>query len=617
MCGVAGYIGPRIDGLAERMIASLRHRGPDGEGVLTRDGLVLCHTRLAIVDLSEHGAQPMERLDGRIAVSFNGEIYNYEELRSAITCKGYRFTGHSDTELLPFGFAAFGAEFFRRLDGMYAFALHDARDSSVYLVRDHFGIKPFYYAVTRNGLVFSSSARTVALHPDVDSGLDEGAIRDFLQFRYVPSGKSFYRGVQTLPPGHQACWRDGKLTITEFWQPRRREPKRGRSADQWVQELDEAFSTSVRQQLRSDVPVGIFLSGGIDSAAVMHYATRHAPAAPTAFTFAIGDDHDETDVAREISASVGAEQVVVRMPANRPLDRLVDAVACMDVPVGDAIILPTYLLCEAAARQRKVVLTGEGADELFGGYIHVPVLRMLSRLAAAGPLLRPLAPLLKLAPIGLLDPLFQYQASLGIQGRAKVAALVGAIGRSGAAARLATSVIDDDQLLEGTSLAAASYGDADLTFEGLLLDGVRSWLPYQILNKMDQLSMAHGLEARVPYLAPRVYDLLLEVPDELLLKRGQNKVLLRELLKREQLSMFGRKKHAFHLPLESLYRNELEELARTWLSTDAARRHGIVKPAFVESRLQLLRNRDFLASKQLVVMIVLHMWLDADKGLRA
>ena len=346
----------------------------------------------------------------------------------------------------------------------------------------------------------------------------------------------------------------------------------------------------------------------------MHYAARHAPAAPKAFTFAIGDDHDETDVAQEISASVGAEQVVVRMPSNWPLDRLVDAVACMDVPVGDAIILPTYLLCEAAARQRKVVLTGEGADELFGGYIHVPV-SMLSRLAAAGPLLRPLAPLLKLAPVGLLDPLFRYQASLGIQGRAKVAALVGAIGRSGAAARLATSVIDDDQLLEGTSLASASYGDADLTFEGFARR--RAQLA-AVPDSQQDGSAEHGAWAggACSLLAPRVYDLLLDVPGELLLKRGQNKVLLRELLKREQLSMFGRKKHAFHLPLESLYRNELEELGGTGFprtrppARDREARIRRVAPAAAS-------GSGFSRIQQLVVMIVLHMWLDADKGLRA
>jgi asparagine synthase (glutamine-hydrolysing) len=289
----------------------------------------------------------------------------------------------------------------------------------------------------------------------------------------------------------------------------------------------------------------------------------------------------------------------------------------MDVPVGDAIILPTYLLCEAAAKQRKVVLTGEGADELFGGYVHVPVLRKLSRLAAAGPIIRPLSPLVKFAPVGLLDRFFHYQASLGVQGREKVAALLAATGRPGAAMRIATSVIADDQLGEATTLTPANVNEADISLHGLMLDGVRTWLPYQILHKMDQLSMAHGLEARVPYLDPRFYDLLVNVPDDLVLGRGRNKILLRELLKREGIAIADRKKHAFHLPVEQLYRRELEALAQSWLSDEITRKHGFLKPAFVRSRLELLRGGDFLASKQLVTMVALHMWLEADKSLRA
>jgi asparagine synthase (glutamine-hydrolysing) len=616
MCGVGGYTGSHVDGLAERILASLRHRGPDGEGVVTRNGVVLCHTRLAIVDLSEHGAQPMERLDGRIAVSYNGEIYNYDELRAKIEAAGYRLIGHSDTELLPLGFDAFGEAFFSLLNGMFAFALHDRRDGSLYLVRDHFGIKPFYYAEIPSGVVFSSSARTVALHPAVDSGIDEGAVRDFLQFRYVPNGQCFYRGVRTLPPGHVAHWRDGKLNVRAFWQPDQRRPTDDRSPQEWIEDLADAFSTSVHDQLRSDVPMGMFLSGGIDSAGVMHFASRFASTPPLAFTFSIGDDHDETEVAAAISRTYGAEQVVARMPERGHFDRFYDAVTCMDVPVGDAIILPTYLLCEAAAKRRKVVLTGEGADELFGGYVHIPVLQKLNRLTAAGPIIRPLSPLLKFVPLSLLDQFFDYQASVGLQGRDKVAALLGATGRPGTAMRIATSVIGDDQLREATTLMPADLNEADLSLDGLMLHGVRTWLPHQILNKMDQLSMAHGLEARVPYLDPRIYELLLEVPDDLLLSRGQNKILLRELLKREGVAIAHRKKQAFHLPVEQLYRCELEALAETWLSDEIARKHGFLKPSFVRSRLELLRGGDFLASKQLMTMIALHMWLEAKKGHR-
>jgi asparagine synthase (glutamine-hydrolysing) len=615
VCGIAGYTGHEIAGLGERMIDLIRPRGPDAVGRSHRPPVHLFHTRLSIVDLSDHGAQPMERVSHRLAVSFNGEIYNYQELRDDIEKSGYRFEGHSDTELLPLGFAAFGADFFRRLNGMFAFALHDARDDSLYLARDHFGIKPLYYAQVPGGdIVFSSSARAVSLHPEVDSGLDTHAIRDFLQQRYVPSGQSFYRGVKTLPPGTMARWHRGTLSVETFWRPERRHPRSGVALEAWVEGLRELLGDSVRLQLRSDVPMGVFLSGGVDSEAVMHYAARHSAQAPLAFTFAIGDDHDESQAAAIIAARYGAEHRVVEIASGRPFDHLYDAVACMDAPVGDAIIVPTFLLCEAAARDRKVVLTGEGADELFGGYVHVPVLRKLSRLTPVAPLVRALAPLLRLVPPMFLDPFFDYQAELGRQGRDKVAALLGVTGQAGSALRAATSIFSDDDLLNGTLLEPAPSSEADLSLGGLLQHGFETWLPNQILNKMDQLSMAHGLEARVPFLDRRIYEFLLDVPDALLLDGKRNKVLLRELIAREGIGDPQRRKHAFHLPVERQYTSDLEQLAKCWLSDGQVKRHGIIRSCLVQSRLEHLRRGDFLASKQLVAMICLHMWLDARTG---
>ena len=611
MCGIGGYTGQARPELSARMLELLRHRGPDGEGVLERRGVVFCHTRLAIVDLTATGDQPMTRANGRLAVIYNGEIYNYQELRDSIERAGQHFLGHSDTELLPLGFASFGTDLFRRLNGMFAFALHDADDGSLYLARDHFGIKPLYYAETPGGLIFSSSARAVAAHPDVDDGLSLDAVRDYLQFRYVPDGRPFYRGVKQFPPGHWARWREGRLEIKPFWKPARRTPGNTLHASEWVTELHRLLDVSVTEQLRSDVPMGVLLSGGIDSSAVMHFAARHSPEPPLAFTFSIGDRADETAAAKSVAAHYGASQVVARLDSECPLQHLPDAIACMDTPVGDAIILPTYDLCRTAGRQRKVVLTGEGADELFGGYVHVPPLRALDRLAPIAPAVRQLAPLLRFVPVSILDNFFHYEASLGANGREKVAQLLGAAGKPARAFRLATSIIADSEIAEATTFAAPvmNGSEHDLSLSALMLQGVTNWLPNQILNKMDQLSMAHGLEARVPYLDPRIYDCLTRMPDSLVLSRAGNKVLLREVLKKEGVGHFARKKIAFHLPIEQMYRDETLALARDWLSDSMVKKYGLLRVSFVDRCIKEFAAGDFIASKRLVAMMGLHMWL--------
>ena len=500
MCGIAGYVGPEVPGLLSRMVEYIRRRGPDDKGCWRSGDIHFGHTRLSIVDLA-NGQQPMLRGDGQTAVTYNGEIYNYERLRPEIEAAGGQFETTCDTELLPLGHRAFGLDLLPRLNGIFAFALADLATGEVHLVRDPFGIKPLYYAVAGETLVFASSARTVALHPAVNRRLDTAAARDLLQFRYVPDGRPLFEGFNALPPGHIATWLNGRLDVRAYWQPPPRKPLEGRPDAEWVERLTDTLSESVRQQLRSDVPVGILLSGGIDSTAITHFATRQGSSPLTAFTIAVGENVDESAQAREVAHRYGLRHEVVSLPDDDDLSGLYQAVASMDVPVGDAIVLPTYRLCEAVGCTHKVVLTGEGADELFGGYVHYPVLRRLDRLSRTVPNLRHFAPLLNLVPVSLLNALFSYQASLGRIGRAKLARLFGALDRRAALPRMVTTVLDDEEVAEATNLPPLEEagGEANLSENGILLDGLTHWLPNQILNKMDQLSMAHGVEARVPF----------------------------------------------------------------------------------------------------------------------
>jgi asparagine synthase (glutamine-hydrolysing) len=612
MCGIAGYLGRTIPGLLPRMIGAVRHRGPDGEGECVAAPLHLGHTRLAIIDL-EGGAQPMRSAGGRFVTAYNGEIYNYVELRADLEARGGRFATRSDTEVIPLGFELDGPDFFARLVGMFAFVLADMERRRLYLVRDHFGIKPFYYSRTSDGLVFSSSARAVAMHPAVDRSLNPEAIRDYLQFRYVPSGRHFFAGVETLPPATiLECDFDGRTATTQFWTPRRRRPGQRVDVESWVDETARLVEDAVRIQLRADVPVGIFLSGGADSSAVATFAARHATAPMTAYTYAMEGTHDEVTAAAVIADSAGARHVVVAPQAGEGLSGLYEAMACMDHPVGDAIVVPTYRLCRAAARDLKVVLTGEGADEVFGGYVHFAALLKLARLKRLVPGARHLSGGVRALPVALLNRFFDYQASLGRLGRQKLARMVARIDDPRALYRLASSVIDDQDIEAAAHLGPPSKeGPIELSLPDLMLDTVKTWLPYQILNKMDQLAMIHGLETRVPFLDPRLYDHLVAAPDSLFIDGRENKVLLRRVLERAGGVNARRPKYAFHVPLEEQFRAETESLCDEWLGHEATARYGILNEQFIRANVAALRQGEFLASKRLLAMVGLHMWLDA------
>ncbi len=612
MCGICGYTGAGHPGLVDEMIADLRMRGPDGAGHHDSGPIHLGHTRLAIVDIAG-GGQPMTRSEGRYTVSCNGEIYNYAALRADLEKQGQIFSTTCDTELIPLGFAVHGEDFFSRLDGMFAIALVDNLTHTLHLARDHLGIKPLYYARTGSDLVFASSARAVTRHPAVTRRLSSDAVQELLMFRYVRSGRSLFRDIQSLSPGSLLTWHAGRLTERSFWVPRRRGAGGTAPATAIADRVQATLRDTVRRQLRADVPVGLFLSGGVDSATIAHYARQHATGL-TAFTFSTGGPDDETEVARALAGHFGLRHRVITMN-GRDFESMPDIIAAMDNPVGDPIVIPTYMLCGAAAREVKVVLTGEGADEMFGGYAHFPVLRRLGRLARTMPALRHLGALVRHTPVWALDRMFDYPASLGTLGREAAARLIEALGDSGRLLRTAMAVMDDEEIARATTLGRSPPAPpADLSFAGLLFDFLRTWLPNQILHKMDQLSMAHGLEARVPFVDVGLYDTLIEAPDALMAQGGKNKTILREIAAREGVPVARRPKVPFHLPVEQLWREPFGRLCDEWLSETLIRRHGIIRSDYVrQCRIELERG-EFLASKRLAVMASLHMWVESRQA---
>ncbi|MDA0237376.1 MAG: asparagine synthase (glutamine-hydrolyzing) [Proteobacteria bacterium] len=615
MCGLAGYVGKLHFGLLDQMMQIIRPRGPDGEERF-EDGLVhLGFARLAINDLSPTGNQPMASSDGRYITMVNGEIYNAAELRKLLEAEGCRFKGSSDAEVIPHGFMHWGTDLFGKLRGMFAVVVFDTNLKQLILARDHFGIKPLYFSTFAGGITFSSSARAVAIHPKVGMNLRESAIGELLRFRYCPSGESMFSRVETVNPGEWIVWDEKKINRRLYWHRQSYNNEVNVSREDWIAQFSTALENSVNVGMMSDVPMGILLSGGIDSGAVARFAGAKNSGSLLAFTYSMPGKHDESAIAKSISTSSGIEHRVIYSPNVTFCESYVRAIRAMDSPVADAIIVPTYNLLHSVSLERKVVLTGEGADELLGGYAHVGPLLKLGKFARARIPLAVVARLLSLVPTTALTKFFPYEAELGVRGHRKICQIVREGCNPALALDHATSIFTSAEVRSGTSLG--NVGDVAEVSElklGDLIDwGYSRWLPNQILNKMDQLSMAHGVEARVPYVDPVLYDVVRSIPTELIRSKKSNKIVLRNALKLQGYQWADEPKRAFFVPPTQTHMAELDALAKEWLCESMLNKHGIVSKTMAIDAITGMRNGDFLALKQVATLAGLHIWLDQER----
>jgi len=544
----------------------------------------------------------------------NGEIYNAPELRKELEARGHLFIGTSDAEVVPHGFYEWGVELFPRLRGMFAIAIFDRLSRQLVLARDHFGIKPLYYAMTNDGVCFASSARAVSLHHGVGQQINPSAVREFLRFRYVKSGTPMYLNVRTVRPGEYVISEGRAITRRRFWSRRRFSETAHASTDELTEQFGELLKSSVSRELLSDVPLGVLLSGGVDSAAVLHTAVESGAQNLIAYTYDMTGDASEVHDAADIARAHAVEHRVISGNNTDFADNYIRAVECMDLPVGDAIIAPTYELLQAVRQDRKVVLTGEGADELMAGYAHIAPLRLLGRFAQLGMPRNVISSVVRLTPWQVLDAFFSYEAALGKSGKAKVVDIIRSSNDASLALDNATSIFSNAELgfndyFPPDDLVAPV---GDLSLASLIDWGFESWLPNQILNKMDQLSMAHGVEVRVPYVDVELYEFVAALPTRLLLSRKGNKRVLRDILKRWRNPVAERPKRAFFTPVTDMHRRELKSLAKDWLSPATTSKHDIISDTLVSRTMSKLDGGDFLAAKQVATLAAMHIWLEQD-----
>lgn len=551
MCGIVGFVGARadMDEILQAMMDRIVHRGPDGEGRFVDGQVALGHRRLSIIDL-EGGKQPMFNEDGSLVVVFNGEVYNFQELREQLLAAGHTFATRSDTEVLLHGYEEWGKEMLDRLRGMFTFALWDSRAKTLLLARDHFGIKPlYYYQNSETGtLMFGSEIKSFLAHPEFQKELNADQLELYLSYQYSPGENTFFKGVKKLLPAHWLEWKDGSVTVQRYWEPSFT-PDHSLTLEQWEEEISAAMKESVSAHKIADVEVGSFLSSGVDSS----YMAALANVDKT-FTVGFADkQYDETDFAREFSQHIGVKNFAYRITPEEYWANLGNIQYHMDEPLADAASVALYFVNREASKQVKVCLSGEGADEFFGGYNiykepftvswydHLPLWlrRAVGSVAECLPPVHGINFLVRRS-----RPLEErYIGNTNLMGERRKKHLLKNYRGSVKPTDLSRKLFDKTKGQD--PVTRMEFCDLNL------------WMVGDILLKADKMSMANSLELRVPFLDKKVFELARRIPTECKVNAGQTKIAMRGAAEKTiPARTADKKKLGFPVPVRAWLRDE-------------------------------------------------------------
>jgi asparagine synthase (glutamine-hydrolysing) len=609
------------------MIGTLRHRGPDDEGVWSECRVGLAHARLSIIDLSPAAHQPMGSADGTAWITYNGEVYNFAEIRQELEALGYAFRSRSDTEVIINGWHAWGPKIFSRLRGMFALAIWDRRSRRLVLARDRLGKKPLYYALTPTAFLFGSEIKAVLAWPGMERAADLEAIDGYLTFGYVTAPRTAFAGIRKLPAAHYLTLEalpDGSLAeprLERYWRlPEPRAVRRPRRVADLRRELVAQLEEAVRLRLISDVPLGAFLSGGVDSSAVV--ATMARVGGGRVKTFSIGfsaKEYDETRYARMVAERYATDhkELVVEPDAIAVLPRLIWHYG---EPFADPSAIPTYYVSEMARREVTVALNGDGGDECFLGYNRYKAMYHLSRLDGVPRWIR----------IGVARSL--AAAPPALQRRFKIPrirALLEAPDRR-PSRRYAFTIVyftEDDKAagygdamqehLDGAALDLLDpyFAEAESLVTGANWADIHTYLPDDLMVKVDVASMAHGLESRSPLLDHVFMEWAAGIPEQLKMARGETKALFKSAMEPYlPKELLYRPKMGFGCPVDHWFRNELKEMAYDLLLSRSARDRGLFHPDFVRRLLDehcaLIRDHHTRLWALLMLELWFQMWID-------
>lgn len=625
MCGITGWANldartppfPGATDLLHAMCERMVHRGPDSEGLMVREGIALGMRRLAIIDLVT-GEQPTFNEDETVAVILNGEIYNYRELRTRLEKLGHRFRSSSDTEVLPHLYEEYGTEMVQHLNGMFAFALWDSRRRRLFIARDRFGEKPLYWGIFDGTLLFASEPKVLLAHPAVRPGLNLHALRQYLSFDYIPAPLSIYEGISKLPAAHTLTLEDGQVEVQRYWclsyQTRTPVPSETEAAEH----LQSLLADSVSMRLVSDVPLGVLLSGGVDSSTVAALAVRASSEAVKTFSISFAESSfDESSYARAVAKFLGTDHHEERLSANLAANLVSEIGSWMDEPFSDPSLVPTYLLSRFTRKHVTVALGGDGGDEIFAGYpmywghrwaeIYERVPRFLRRGL--------IEPIVNRLPVKTKNLSFDYRARRFVLGAdyeqvARHHIWFGSFTPAEQTALLTNEVkrgSDSDIYSQARGLLAEC--DSEDVVERMQSLDTQLYLAEDILTKVDRASMAVSLEVRAPFLDPRVAEYAASLPTAYKLHGRKTKYILKRSVA-DLLPPFvlQRGKKGFGVPVAEWLKGKLRPMARDLLSPERLRRSGLFDPVYV-ARLQSEHERGVANHRKLLwTLLMFELW---------
>ena len=658
MCGIAGWINldttkpnhnaePALHSMCEKIV----HRGPDSEGLWVDETVALGMRRLSIIDLKT-GDQPVFSEDKSVIVMMNGELYNYREVRAELEKDGFKFVTKTDTEILPHLYQKYGDAFLDHVNGMYAFSLWDARTKKLIIARDRFGEKPLYYGVFDGKLIWASEPKAILAHPSVKPELDLNALRHYISFDYVPAPMSIYKGIHKLPAAHVLMVENGEVRTRRYWDiswtadgagglllsvppavaggsfngsdqangrsPAKTQSRKEETLSEKAEELKELLSDAVRMRLVSDVPLGILLSGGIDSSTVAAFATQHAP--ERVKTFSIGfeeDSFDESKYARKVAKHLDTEHYEDKLSATTAGDLISEIGKWLDEPMSDGSLIPTFLLAQFVRKHVTVALGGDGGDELFAGYPMYYAHTLAAKYNAIPSFVRSglIEPVVNALPVSTDNMSFDYKAKRFVRS-AKYDDVSRHHGWFGS-----FSIDQHEKLFTKDFLAQTDAdiyrgvrelvdaSDAKNIIERAQYADISYYLAEDILTKVDRAAMAVSLETRAPFLDPRVGQFAASIPVEYKLKGKSGKVILKEAMK-DLLphDILHRPKKGFGIPIAEWLKGRLNGLMHEMLSPERLNKQGLFNLDYVQKLIKEHETGAASHHKELWTLLVFQLW---------
>lgn len=624
MCGIAGWIKLKKDagahhseavlhGMCERMV----HRGPDSEGLWVDDTVALGMRRLSIIDLST-GEQPVYNEDRSVVVVMNGELYNFKEIKEDLKRKGHSFETQTDTEILPHLYEEYGEAMVDHLNGMFAFALWDRTRKKLIVARDRFGEKPLYYGVFDGRLIFGSELKVLLANPSVRTETDLYSLRQYLSFDYIPAPGSIYKNISKLPAAHMMIVENGESRVTRYWDLSWKKDSKHSGISRSAEELRDLLSDAVRMRLVSDVPLGILLSGGIDSSTVAALATRYADGKVK--TFSIGfeeDSFDESKYARLVAKHLGTEHYEDRLSVDKAADLISEIGGWLDEPLSDGSLIPTLLLSRFVRKHVTVALGGDGGDEIFAGYPMYPAHRIARIYEQIPRFIRSglIEPVVRSLPVSTNNLSFDYKAKRFIRASkydlvARHHSWFGSF-----------SIEEQQQLLTRDVLERSPEDiydpvrrmlvlcDAKDDVEKMQYVDINYYMAEDILTKVDRASMAVSLEVRAPFLDQRVAEFAARIPMDFKLKGSKGKYILKKAVEPLLPSeILNRPKKGFGIPIADWLKGRLNPLMHDLLSPKKVREQGLFNREFVSKMIRDHESGTASYHKQLWTLLVFQLW---------